>query len=132
MNDRQRLALVYLRQHEQITNGEYRRLNRADAMIAGQELRRLVETELVEQQGVGRWTSYQLRVSVESPKEQKPETDDEKILEYVREHGSINNAECRDLLHVDLPRASHLLKRLHAHGALRRKGERRWARYSLP
>ena len=38
LNDRQRLALVYLRQHESITNGDYRRLNRVDAMVAGQEL----------------------------------------------------------------------------------------------
>ena len=49
LNDRQRLALVYLRQHEQITNSEYRRLNRVDAMVAGQELRGLAETELIEQ-----------------------------------------------------------------------------------
>jgi len=58
LNDRQRLALVYLRQHEQITNSEYRRLNHVDTMVAGQELRGLVEVRLIEQQGVGRWTSY--------------------------------------------------------------------------
>ena len=132
VNDRQRLTLVYLRQHEQITNSEYRRLNRVDAMVAGQELRGLVEAGLMEQQGVGRWTSYQLKVSPELPKEQELQADEEKILEYVRQHGSINNAECRDLLHIDLHRASHLLKKMHAHGTLRREGERRWARYRLP
>jgi hypothetical protein len=68
----------------------------------------------------------------EFPKEQRPQTDEEKVLEYVRQHGSINNTECRDLLHVGLHRASHLLKRMHAHGALRRESERRWARYYLP
>ena len=58
--------------------------------------------------------------------------DDERILGYVREHGSINNAECRELLGVDLHRASYLLKRLAAEGELKRKGERRWAHYRLP
>lgn len=132
LNDRQRLALVYLRQHEQITNGEYRRLNHVDVTMAGQELRKLVETGLIEQQGVGRWTSYQLKASPKLPEEQVLQADEEKILGYVRQHGSINNAECRDLLHIDLHRASHLLKKMHAQRVLRREGERRWARYYLP
>lgn len=132
LNDRQRLTLVYLRQQEQITNSEYRRLHRVDTLVAGQELRGLVEVGLVEQQGVGRWTSYQLKVSSEQPEERKPQTDEEKIMGYVRQHGSINNSECRNFLQVDLHRASHLLKKMHAHGALRREGERRWARYYLP
>lgn len=64
LNDRQRLALVYLRQHGEIHNSIYRRLNRVDAMTAGQELRRLVEADLVEQQGIGRGTSYRLKISL--------------------------------------------------------------------
>jgi predicted HTH transcriptional regulator len=132
LNDRQRLTLVYLREREQITNGEYRRLNRVDTIVAGQELRGLVESELVEQQGVGRWTSYQLKASTGLPEKQESQPDEKKILEYVRQHGSINNSECRDLLQVDLHRASHLLKKLHAYGSLKREGERRWARYRLP
>lgn len=103
-----------------------------DTLVAGQELRGLVEVGLVEQQGVGRWTSYQLKVSSEQPEERKPQTDEKKIMGYVRQHGSITNSECRDFLQVDLHRASHLLKKMHAHDALRREGERRWARYYLP
>ena len=49
LDDRQRLALVYLHHHQHITNSDYRRLNRIDAMTAGQELRGLVQTGLVEQ-----------------------------------------------------------------------------------
>ncbi len=89
VNDRQRLTLVYLRQHEQITNSEYRRLNRVDAMVAGQELRGLVEAGLVEQQGVGRWTSYQLKVSPKPPEEREPQTDEDRIIAYVRSRNSI-------------------------------------------
>jgi DNA-binding NtrC family response regulator len=59
-------------------------------------------------------------------------TYEERILAYVKEHGSISNAECRDLLSIDLHHASYLLKKLHRYGLLKREGERRWARYRLP
>src|SRR5262245_13602281 len=97
LNDRQRLTLVYLRQHDQITNSDYRRLNRVDAVIAGQELRGLLQTGLIEQHGASRWTSYTLRVPHELPKPSTLQVDKEKILAYVREHSSINNTECRRL-----------------------------------
>jgi hypothetical protein len=54
LNDRQRPALVYLRQHESITNSDYRRLNRIDAMVAGHELHGLVQANLIEQHGANR------------------------------------------------------------------------------
>ncbi|MGD2012250.1 MAG: ATP-binding protein, partial [Desulfobacterales bacterium] len=49
LNDHQRLALVYLRQHSYIDNQDYRRLNRVDMMTAGLDLRGMVQTGLVEQ-----------------------------------------------------------------------------------
>jgi ATP-dependent DNA helicase RecG len=95
LHDRQRLALVYLRQHPQITNSDYRRLNHIDAMVAGQELRGLVQAGLVEQHGVSRSTSYTLRAPGTLPNQKPLQTDEEKLLEYVRAHGTITNAECR-------------------------------------
>jgi len=59
-------------------------------------------------------------------------TDEEIILEYVQEHGSINNSECRHLLSVDLHHASYLLKKLYEYGLLEREGERRWSHYRIP
>ena len=132
LNDCQRLALVYLRQHDESHNSIYRRLNRVDAMTAGQELRRLVEADLVEQQGIGRWTAYRLKVSPELQEQRVSQTDEEKILAYVRQHGSITNTECRVLLDVALQRASYLLKKMVAEGLLKHEGGRRWARYRLP
>ena len=35
LNDRQRVALAYLRQHDQITNADYQRLNRVNTVVAG-------------------------------------------------------------------------------------------------
>ena len=79
LHDRQRLALVYLRQHPQITNSDYRRLNHIDAMVAGQELRGLVQAGLVEQHGVSRSTSYTLRAPDALPSQKPLQTDEEKL-----------------------------------------------------
>ena len=61
----------------------------------------------------------------------EPLSQEEQILALVREQGSIGNRECRDLLCVDLHRASYLLKKLHAEGILEKRGESRWTRYEL-
>ncbi|MGH9834154.1 MAG: ATP-binding protein [Blastocatellia bacterium] len=132
INDHQRLALVYLRLNDQITNRDYQRLNHVDSVTANRELRGLVQAELIEQHSTRRWAYYTLREKPEIGALPLEVTDEEKILAYVRERGSINNTECRDLLQVNLQRASHLLKKMQAQGKLKREGERRWARYRLP
>ena len=132
LDDRQRLALVYLRYHKQLTNRDYRRLNHVDAMVAGQELRGLVQADLVEQHSASRWTYYTLKAAGELTEQKAHQTEEEKILAYVREHGTINNAQCRELLGVDLKPASYLLQKLTAEGALKQEGKRRWAHYRLP
>lgn len=132
LNDRQRLALVYLRSNEQLTNSDYRRLNRVDALAAYRELRGLVQTELVEQHGVGRGTYYTLRVPTTIDLAQPARSDEQKILTYVRQYGSINNAECRALLGVKSTRARYLLQRLRDQGLLLQIGQRSGARYALP
>lgn len=132
LNDRQRLSLVYLRHHNQITNNDYRRLNRVDTMVAGQELRGLVQANLVEQKGASRWTYYTLKDSLKIPEEKIPQTDEDKILAYIQKHGSINNTECRNLLDVGEKQAWYLLRKLTNNGSLKRQGEGRWSRYILP
>ena len=109
-NDHQRLALIYLRQHSHIDNRDYRRLNRVDTMIAGQDLRGMVQTGLVEQTGFGRWTKYILKVQEDKTGISIYESDEDKILDYIKKHGSINNNECRKLLNVNNARAYYLLK----------------------
>jgi predicted HTH transcriptional regulator len=123
---------VYLRQHESITNGDYRRLNRVDAMMAGQELRGLVQAGMVDQQGASRWTSYTLRIAREYVAQSTLPADEAKILAYVREHGSINNAECRRLLGVEDKRAWYFLNKLCNLDRLQQIGKGRWSRYTLP
>ena len=131
LDDRQRLALVYLRQRRQITNSDYRWLNYVDSIVASQELRGLVQSGLIEQKGVGRWTSYSLEESIGPPKGTKPEKDEDKILDHIKTHGSINNPECRELLGVDDTRAYYLLKKLCKSKHLKPKGKSKARRYVM-
>ncbi|MCC7265021.1 MAG: sigma-54-dependent Fis family transcriptional regulator, partial [Candidatus Latescibacteria bacterium] len=55
-----------------------------------------------------------------------------RILAYVRQHGSIGNSECRDLLEVSPEQAKYLLRKLSAQGLLHLEGTGRWRRYRLP
>lgn len=59
------------------------------------------------------------------------ESDESRIMQYVREHGMINNADCRLLLDVDRHRANYLLKKLNQYELLQIVGSGRWAVYRL-
>lgn len=106
-----------------------------ETVEATRELRGLVETGLVEMHGTRRWAYYTL--SEATPRQVQlalPEamSDEEKVLAYVREHGSITNAQCRYLLgwaEQDRHRAKRLLVRLVNKSKLRPTGKGRWIRY---
>jgi len=132
LNDHQRLALVYLRQHPYTDNRDYRRLNRVDVITAGQDLRGLVQSDLIEQSGFGRWTKYVLKVKDVSIDNLVHKSDEEKILSYVIKHGSINNSECRKLLNVNDDRAYYLLKKLSEKGKLKTLKKGKGRRYVVP
>lgn len=94
-----------------------------------------------------RWADFEKRKALVIQRARKPDmvngeesvqeamstvrTDEERILAYVEEQGSISNAECRALLSVNLHHASYILNKLHQYGLLEREGERRWTRYHL-
>ena len=137
LNDRQRVALAYLRLNERITNSVYRRLNRVDTVVANRELRGLLQQGLVAQHGTKRWAEYTLCVPAEAETPTPParKTAEEAILAYVRKHGWIDNEKCRGVLGVDKSksaRAWYLLMRMCDKGLLIRKGRKRWTRYVLP
>jgi len=130
LSDNQRMALVYLRDNERMTNSDYRRLNNVyDTAQATRELRELVETGLVRMHGTRRWAYYTLAVEAAPPPPIKLEPEEEQILAYIKKKGSISRGECQDLLNVSPTRAAYLLKRLRNKGMLRMEGTRRWARY---
>ena len=101
LNPHQRLAFVYLRQHSHIDNRDYHRLNLVDVMTAGQDLRGMVQSGLVEQTDFGRWTKYALKIHDNSVEKPTYRSGKEKILAYVKKHGTINNSECRKMLGIN-------------------------------
>ena len=107
-------------------------MNRLDMMTAGNDLRGLVQTGLVEQSGVGRWTKYRLKVSDDEPIEIPLGENEEKIIDQILKQGSITNAECRKFLGTNLTDTSYLLKRMTEKGLIKREGKHRWTRYELP
>jgi ATP-dependent DNA helicase RecG len=128
LNDRQRVALVYLQQQTQLTNRDYRHLNHVDTIKAGEELRGLVQTGLVTQNGASRWTYYTL-ITESDDQTTNLETDEERILDYVQKNGSINNEQCRKLLNADTNRAYYLINKLIKNNYLIPKGNGRWRVY---
>jgi len=132
LNDHQRLALVYLRHNDRITNSDYQRLNHVDSVTANRELRGLVQEGLIQQQSTRRWAYYILNAPEEVQVALPAQTDEEKILAYVREHGSIKREECQQLLGITRDQARYLLGKMWRQGLIRREGERKGTRYFLP
>ena len=139
LNDRQRLALVYLRRNERLVNNDYRRLNHIDSVVATKELKGLVQLRLLEQHGTRGGAYYTLGQAsefIEEPESIIASTisgnEQEAILAYVKKQGSINNKQCRVLLNVNERRANYLLTDLCAESLLHREGKVRWTRYVIP
>ncbi len=131
LNDHQRVALAHLRHNEQIANSDYRRLNLVDAGVATRDLRRLVQLGLIVPRNTGRATAYALAV----PADIAPVTVltvEERILTFVRERGTVTNADVRQLLAFSFEQASALLTKMYRGGALSREGAGRWTYYRLP
>ena len=63
---------------------------------------------------------------------QRPPTEEDRLLAYVRQNGSIGNAECRAFLQVDRHHAFYLLDKMLHEGRLASHGMGRGWRYSLP
>jgi ATP-dependent DNA helicase RecG len=136
INDRQRVALAYLRLNQQITNGEYQRLNRVDSVTANRELRGLVQTRLVTQNSTRRWAFYTLNVRAAGPESvtARPEpgqSDEAKILRWVQDKGFIKRADCQRLLGLSPVQARHRLQLMRKKGLLKMEGERKGSRYVL-
>ena len=61
LNDRQLEAVKYIKQKNQITNAEYKAINRVSKATATRELARLVSLKVLKQHGaVGKGTFYKL------------------------------------------------------------------------
>jgi ATP-dependent DNA helicase RecG len=135
ISDRQRLALLYLRSSERMTNSDYRRLHRVDSRLAARELQELVALGVIEMRGVRGGAHYVLALpaAIPQPRKESAGLGVEEILSYVRREGFITNRQCRELLGIDSrERVRRLLGSLVDEGRLERLGQRRGAKYVLP
>jgi len=134
LNERQKLALLYLRHNHRLTNSDYRRLHHGlDSREAGRELQGLVRTEAAVMKGTRGGSFYVLALPREAPAVEAPIAVEDRVLAYVRRHGSIQAGVCSQLLGWDSPqRAGRLLRRLADRSLLRPDGEKRGRRYLLP
>jgi len=134
LNERQKLALLYLRHNHHLTNSEYRRLHHGlDSREAGRELQGLVRCGAAVMKGSRGGAFYVLALPKEAPSVGVPIAIEDKVLAYVRRHGSIQAGACSELLGWDsTQRAGRLLRRLVDRGLLRPEGEKRGRRYLLP
>lgn len=133
LNDRQRLALVYLRHNPQITNFDYQRLAHVDSVTASRELRGLVQIGLTLQHSSRRWTHYTLNVPANDKVEVSlPLLPEDKVLDYVRIHGFITRKQCAEFLDLRDIEARTLLHRMRDKGILTQIGYKKVSRYKLP
>lgn len=132
LNDHQRVALAFARHHGRIVNSDYRRLNHVDTLAASRDLRGMAQLGVIEQHGAKRGAYYTLAVPAEVVPLVQEEMPEDKVLAFVREHGSISNAQARALIGVTFEQASYLLSTMFREGLLERIGSRRGTRYRLP
>ena len=102
-------------------------------------LNSLVERGLLESRGEGRGRTYHLAAELYKEMGESaayvrtrgfdPIQQEQMILTYVTQHGSIRRAEAADLCRIAPDQASRLLRRLVSDGSLRMTGSRRTARY---
>lgn len=110
------------------------------ALLRG-ELTRLAGLGVVEVSGSGRGKKYGLTANfyrlAESDayarlKAMDPLQQEQLILRYVSEFGSITRSQAASLCHLSPVQASHLLQRMRDRGAIELHGEKRGSRYLLP
>jgi ATP-dependent DNA helicase RecG len=129
----QRRALALLHRFGQISNAQYRQVNQVGREKAVRDLHKLVEMDVLVLSGRGSRAHYTLSDKYAEPLQVPLPLDPrQKVLNYVRQFGSIANRDCRELLQLRRPAARKLLQQLVHQGSLRMVGSRRGTRYVLP
>jgi ATP-dependent DNA helicase RecG len=127
LDDRQRYALVFLRQKGRLTSQDYQRLNSVDPRQAARELRGLVDAGIAETRGTRRGAYYQLRVdyaknaqwTIIADTESHLSATNQAVLDLIRERGPISAAEIALALSIARPTANVALRTLVSSGLVR-------------
>ena len=100
LSDHQRIALVYVWRTGKIVNRDYQRLNSVSTVPATRDLRKLVELGLLQQHGTRGAAYYTLATASGTRGRRDRVADENAVLQHVRRHGRITNAEGRALLDI--------------------------------
>jgi ATP-dependent DNA helicase RecG len=139
-NSRQRTALAYLHKHEQITNGEYCRLNSVDSVIATKDLKGLVDSGLAEMLGTRRWAVYRLAIKQAVDKQTSIQFEELELnlrqalaMKWIKENGFITSKQYEFLSTPPISdkTAQKDLSDLENKGVIKRTGKARNTRYEL-
>ena len=57
-------------------------------------------------------------------------TEEERILSFIREHGSINRSKCEELLSVPEARVKYILRKMLVNRLVRMEGKKKGAKYA--
>lgn len=136
------IALAALRDQKRLTVSDLiDTLHRQRAHVRA-TLEALVEAGLVESHGTGRARTYTLAARVYRTQNQRAEytrqvafdglQQEQMVLNFVGQHGSIVRSDVMDLCHLSKDQAGRLLARLVAQDRLVPEGEKRGRRYLLP
>jgi len=126
LSDRQRYALVFLRQQGRLANRDYQMLNAVDARTATRELRGMVDAGLVEPVGSRGGAYYQLapsravqaRLPMQAASQGIPASC-QGVYDLVREGGPIGPAEIAQRLGLGRQQVNYRVSRLLAMGLIR-------------
>jgi len=139
-NSRQRTALAYLHKHEQITNGEYCRLNSVDSVIATKDLKGLVDSGLAEMLSTRRWAVYRLAIKQAVDKQTSIQFKGLELnprqalaMKWITENGFITSKQYETLSTPPISdkTAQKDLSDLENKGMIKRTGKARNTRYEL-
>ncbi|MGH2485461.1 MAG: ATPase, partial [Ktedonobacterales bacterium] len=136
------IALALLRHQRRIDTGQLAKAIQRNESVARNVLERLVEAGLVEARGITKGRIYILSPRIYRGANNPvayvrqagftPIQQEQMVLQFVREHGSITRRDVIDLCQLGESQASRLLDRLVERGDLRRLGEGRGVHYQLP
>lgn len=133
LNPRQCRGLALIHQKGGITNASYRAVNHGitrEQAVA--DLRKMRELKLLELMGKGRAARYVISAQIEEKLQARlPLTKEEKLVSYLREHGSISRGQYQNLVEVEADTAYLELRRYVQKGLLVRTGKKRGTKYQL-
>ncbi|WP_419842068.1 ATP-binding protein [Candidatus Poriferisodalis sp.] len=136
------LTLHEVRIERRISTARAAELFQVDQHEARAILNRLADLGLLEARGAARGRSYHLSAALYNRLGEPAQyvrtrgfdgiQQEQMVLTFVTQHGTITRREASELCQVDSERASRLLRRLRDEGKLDMQGEKRSARYMKP